>query len=70
MRWDAVERELVILSQCHIRTANAFRALADELRRERVSGTDNLYEGGVSRGESKNKTGPEGLADPAQSELF
>ncbi len=64
MKWDAVERELAILSLSHVRIARAYRALANELRRERSSGTDNLYEAGVSPNES-NKTGPEG-----QSELF
>ncbi len=57
MKWDAVERELVILSQSHVRIANCYRALANELLRERVSGTDNLYERGVSADDSKNEKG-------------
>ncbi len=69
VKWDAVERELVILSQSHIRIANAYRALSNELHRERESGTTGLYEGSVSADAPKNKEGPEGLTE-LQRALF
>ena len=45
MKWDAVEREMVILGTQMERLSSTFMCLAKALRDERMGGTVNLYEG-------------------------
>ena len=57
MKWDAVEREFMIVSSQLRRLADSFQALASELHREREYVTDGLYER-HAQDESNTKKGP------------
>ena len=63
MNWDAVEREFQIISAGYVRLANSFRALAHELRRERLHANHEGYTEGARPTIAKNKKGPEGQSD-------
>ena len=66
MKWDAVEREFVILANQLHKVATSFECLAGELHRERKSGNRGGNESDAATGETKIKVGPEGLTDPVQ----
>ncbi len=63
MKWDAVEREMVILGTQLERVSSTFLVLANELRKEREVGTVGLYEGREST-EVGAKSKTDGAAEP------
>jgi len=67
MRWDTVERELVVLARDFTAAAKTLTALAGELQRERSRGSLRLTKGDGPAVEIVpiDETGPE-----AQSSLF
>ncbi len=51
MRWDAVERELVVIATQLERLGRTFACLASELHRERENGNRGVYEGREAGGD-------------------
>ena len=64
MKWDAVEREFVIIGNQLHKLATSFEVLACELHREREVANHAGNESDAGGATNKNKSGPEALSFP------